>query len=137
MSRSIRRAGLALLLGAGLTGLAAWPGPGGLTARAATLVELAAPDDVALVEAIDAEISDLAGAVGACEQDGGDHATCLCAARPALSSLAERADATLQRRPDWAGGDVVVGWRHGTAARLMSLPGVHAETQEALRLCRG
>lgn len=135
MPKAFRRLGSALVLGAGLTGLAAWPG--GPAPRAATLVELAAPDDVALVEAIDTEISDLAAAVGTCEQDGGDHARCLCAARPALASLAARADATLRRRPLWAGGDVVIGWRHGSAARLMSLPGVHAETQEALRLCRG
>ena len=128
IARRVRIAG-ALLAAAALSGLAA-------RARAqVSAIEAATQDEIAVVTQLDADMSSLAVAVGACVQDGGGSAICLCAARPALAALGARAAQAMARRPDWAAPGAVVVWRNGLTARSLSVAGVQAETARTLGAC--
>ncbi|QLP97453.1 MAG: hypothetical protein HZY79_08675 [Rhodoblastus sp.] len=109
LPRGRRLAGAALLGCAFCVALGSgWGGSSGALAQAVA-VEAASQDDLTLVMQLDAEMSSLAGAVGACVQDGGGPALCLCAARPALAALgarAERDGAAARLGPAGGGGRV-------------------------------
>lgn len=137
LPRGRRLAGAALLGCAFCVALGSgWGGSSGALAQAVA-VEAASQDDLTLVMQLDAEMSSLAGAVGACVQDGGGPALCLCAARPALAALGARAESAMALRPDWARPEAVVVWRNGVASRSLSVVGVRAEALRALGGCDG